>query len=173
MWDGTGACDLLYTPSVEFQSTHPVWDGTAAAKPLGRSMMYFNPPIPCGMGPLILRALVIAAAISIHPSRVGWDSARPIAAPNNVLFQSTHPVWDGTGYDICGWYGERISIHPSRVGWDCSGSRIYSHADDFNPPIPCGMGPAARSARHCARAFQSTHPVWDGTNCGQPKADTI
>ena len=34
-----------------------------------------------------------------------------------------------------------ISIHPSRVGWDASLTKIF--ADDG--------------------AFQSTHPVWDGT----------
>ena len=71
VWDGT----QRHLPSVRpplFQSTHPVWDGTKAA---GRE--------PGGDG------------ISIHPSRVGWDTK-----PTNT---STY-----TG----------ISIHPSRVGWD-------------------------------------------------------
>ena len=34
---------------------------------------YFNPPIPCGMGPLGIDRRGVVIPISIHPSRVGWD----------------------------------------------------------------------------------------------------
>ena len=102
------------------------------------------------------------------------------------IFQSTHPVWDGTlprqrhehrthisihpsrvGWDHSGdsvhrpaW---RISIHPSRVGWDLASAMWRNGRTYFNPPIPCGMGRFPGSAMSIERTFQSTHPVWDGT----------
>ena len=101
---------------------------------------YFNPPIPCGMGRRAARAnfgrdlfqsthpvwdgtrpASFAAArgcISIHPSRVGWDTLSQSVRRCTLIFQSTHPVWDGT-YHMA--------------------SRVASRGD-FNPPIPCGMG---------------------------------
>ena len=168
-----------------FQSTHPVWDGTFAVNPKDKAAIisihpsrvgwdglrsrgllfsfYFNPPIPCGMG---------------HKG--------VITMTKEILFQSTHPVWDGTPFRAhlpcrrqdfnppipCGMglvnstgfnYFRGISIHPSRVGWDsiCR----FKHSCDvyFNPPIPCGMGLVPNSLRTISRKFQSTHPVWDGT----------
>ena len=123
----------------KFQSTHPVWDGTAES---GR--------------------IIFCSGISIHPSRVGWDlcfftpmlsaplfqSTHPVwdgtedclddAAAE--LFQSTHPVWDGTSSTSSKRQERRISIHPSRVGWDFSSFQNVTRVSDFNPPIPCGMG---------------------------------
>ena len=79
-------------------------------------------------------------AISIHPSRVGWDADLSLFRSTNRRFQSTHLVWDGTQYCFVHALYLLISIHPSRVGWDvfavCS-SDTFSY---FNPPIPCGMG---------------------------------
>ena len=89
---------------------------------------------------------------------------KTIATVFEDLFQSTHPVWDGTparqvqslhhsyfnppipcgmGLLICHVpvAGDKISIHPSRVGWD-----------DLLDVALC------KSIK-----FQSTHPVWDGT----------
>ena len=57
----------------EFQSTHPVWDGT-----------------------LFLATHAFAWLISIHPSRVGWDKVTNGRTKYQWVFQSTHPVWDGT-----------------------------------------------------------------------------
>ena len=34
--------------------------------------------------------------ISIHPSRVGWDVELKTLRLGQLVFQSTHPVWDGT-----------------------------------------------------------------------------
>ena len=124
----------------KFQSTHPVWDGTTAALVLPDSR-----------------------SISIHPSRVGWDLKSVCQARVNInfnppipcgmgrcnififahaaVFQSTHPVWDGTCYP---------------QAW-----RVRCRY--FNPPIPCGMGPATYMASFSLFTFQSTHPVWDGT----------
>ena len=148
------------------------------------SSVDFNPPIPCGMGLHQRDLRVEIIPISIHPSRVGWDFTHSLAPPfvfyfnppipcgmgpipvlqfgAKSVFQSTHPVWDGTtkhcwigGMSLIsihpsrvGWdvemgdspEPEPISIHPSRVGWDGYNSRLIIRSCDFNPPIPCGMG---------------------------------
>ena len=123
-----------------FQSTHPVWDGTLRSYQPYWCLPYFNPPIPCGMGPCNPVETIGDFRISIHPSRVGWDAFRggsvtftPYFNPpipcgmgrstwtrlsRSLRFQSTHPVWDGT-------------VH----------TKFYIHYHEF----------------------QSTHPVWDGT----------
>ena len=126
--------------------------------------IYFNPPIPCGMGRIVFDDAPCRVEISIHPSRVGWDqqrSARPSRVRNfnppipcgmgqqagirrfgRDSFQSTHPVWDGT----------------------CEHGTLHGMIFNFNPPIPCGMGPSERSfSKPFVFLFQSTHPVWDGT----------
>ncbi len=54
---------------------------------------------------------------------MGLESLR-IEAINNV-FQSTHPVWDGTYSDDMKELAEKISIHPSRVGWDTVSHGVY------------------------------------------------
>ena len=78
--------------------------------------------------------------ISIHPSRVGWDLHHMHNINGAQLFQSTHPVWDGTvGGGVPMRKGE-ISIHPSRVGWDGNERFVWYAIEHFNPPIPCGMG---------------------------------
>ena len=94
------------------------------------------------MGLASAARLGVLAHISIHPSRVGWDLLPYSLTSVHSVFQSTHPVWDGTaaqGYTVT---QTQISIHPSRVGWDQRGA---------------GAAPAASP-------FQSTHPVWDGTS---------
>ena len=125
---------------------------------------HFNPPTPCGVGP--------------------WERYR-VFKP--LEFQSTHPVWGGTQHmpvflpnvryfnppTPCGvgpvvvieWsLNGQISIHPPRVGWDriCAGGNCGWA--DFNPPTPCGVGLYIVSLIADALIFQSTHPVWGGTN---------
>ena len=145
-----------------FQSTHPVWDGTRAtgwwrrmrrfciipsrvgwsprSGVSGRRTSDFNPPIPCGMGHGNAEVVQDDAQISIHPSRVGWDAGY-------CAVQRPAP----------------ISIHPSRVGWDPASSASLPAPGNFNPPIPCGMGPGSAEVVPDDKEFQSTHPVWDGT----------
>ena len=190
-----------------FQSTHPVWDGTCTAASMSAQPANFNPPIPCGMGRINGNAEVALDEFqSTHPV---WDGTMGISHRSYFAeFQSTHPVWDGTsetrgdemsvpisihpsrvGWDssrhLC-WRHISISIHPSRVGWDAQLWRARRGRTDFNPPIPCGMGPGIcraacrrlqisihpsrvgwdrrRSPRVMSKkSFQSTHPVWDGT----------
>ena len=51
----------------------------------------------------------------------------------------------------------RISIHPPRAGRDQIGSPAGWQRWHFNPPAPCGAGPAIRSSPHCL-AIISIHP---------------
>ena len=78
-------------------------------------------------------------------------------------FPSTHPVWGGTPLcDRTGHVGV-ISIRPPRVGWDVGNAAYAGHKPDFNPPTPCGVGLRRRPLPHIRAVFQSTHPVWGGT----------
>ena len=118
VWDGTSRLTTT-PPTLSFQSTHPVWDGTGWRATTRRGEAHFNPPIPCGMGLTTERCK-------------RWMNS----------FQSTHPVWDGTIVVYYNHSKRLISIHPSRVGWDRHIQ--FSLVNDL--------------------AFQSTHPVWDGTH---------
>ena len=101
-----------------FQSTHPVWDGTKGGVTILRDgyisihpsrvgwdgnkshslphHCYFNPPIPCGMGP-----------------------PAPLNTPATPCYFNP-PIPCGMGHlaDEDTMLSRRISIHPSRVGWD-------------------------------------------------------
>ena len=182
-WDlptDSAECDLEI-------STHPPRVGWDSGSPSWRALLwYFNPPTPCGVGRKgrcwLKRPI---ATISIHPPRVGWDAAAngegcegyiSIHPPrvgwdlrfcSSVIagdrFQSTHPVWGGTDGCSHGSSGRAISIHPPRVGWDSTMRRTTSDEQDFNPPTPCGVGPAPGPFPSSMPIFQSTHPVWGGT----------
>ena len=123
-------------------SIHPSrvgWDLVAVeCKP---HKAHFNPPIPCGMGRNLQRCDTFTKNISIHPSRVGWDGETMRNFAKRGVFQSTHPVWDGTRR------------------W----TKRATCSSYFNPPIPCGMGLSCASHGMTSWIFQSTHPVWDGT----------
>ena len=102
--------------------------------------LYFNPPIPCGMGLWTATDQWLTYYISIHPSRVGWDSTERHDARYQRHFNPPIPCGMGQG----------------------SGSAAL-RIPHFNPPIPCGMGLVELSPKYCLTKFQSTHPVWDGT----------
>ena len=149
--------------------------------------------------------------ISIHPPRVVRDAILYLDPTGLAVFQSTLPVWGGTGrYSRCNplWYrfqstlpvwggtnpiqrvaanvpyfnppspcgegrtrsrktepGRRISIHPPRVGRDWR-KLYHKHSvfRHFNPPSPCGEGPGILSLIYTSLPFQSTLPVWGGTD---------
>ena len=140
-WDVKFAIGILIL--MLFQSTHPVWDGTRHKNFPAFSKRNFNPPIPCGMGPGCCGTSL-----------------------TSTTFQSTHPVWDGTELALWDYDALAISIHPSRVGWDGTRFCLSLTSRYFNPPIPCGMGPAHGFFTDVSARFQSTHPVWDGTVIG-------
>ena len=173
------------TRAAVFQSTHPVWGGTLHqflhldTAPISihpprvgwdiceprmvKQLWYFNPPTPCGVG---------------HKGGCRSDPPHP--------FQSTHPVWGGTGARR-GRLRSASDFNPPTpcgVGRHCTASS--SGAVNFNPPTPCGVGPQLRPKvkvttsisihpprvgwdRSCSykmtqyNIFQSTHPVWGGT----------
>ena len=100
-------------------SIHPPrvgWDGEIFGDRLESD--HFNPPAPCGVGPIcsglraktslisihpprvgwdeFFAAIGGVGCISIHPPRVGWDFPGSLSPQTTILFQSTHPVWGGT-----------------------------------------------------------------------------
>ena len=85
-----------------FQSTLPVWGGTGAATDKMDSGRGFNPPSPCGEGPL-----------------------NPRSSFSNSRFQSTLPVWGGTAVDGSHVLPVAVSIHPPRVGRDSKSSQKF------------------------------------------------
>ena len=171
---------------IQFQSTHPVWGGTFPICCADIFQPNFNPPTPCGVGPVISYLLL-----------------------TTFLFQSTHPVWGGT---FC-LSAKSITIFHFNPPTPCGVGQIFYFfiliqkynfnpptpcgvgpitvpvplaLFDFNPPTPCGVGlpPALKSiiyftiSIHPPRVgwdlrsegflnidyiFQSTHPVWGGT----------
>ena len=72
VWGGTKLPGISIVSNI-FQSTHPVWGGTADLRISAKHLRDFNPPTPCGVGPVLFSELHFAFDISIHPPRVGWD----------------------------------------------------------------------------------------------------
>ena len=125
-------------------------------------------------------------AISIHPPRAGRDSMRaltsasrayfnppaPCGAGRNttynnipeIVFQSTRPVRGGTPPALFLCLVQQISIHPPRAGRDVNASPLSPFSPYFNPPAPCGAGPALAIGLIRAIPFQSTRPVRGGTS---------
>ena len=137
-----GGNELFITlPYTEFQSTHPVWDGTGDRTRRCSPSNISIHPSRVGWDLKVARIATGSGSISIHPSRVGWDERKNIWQTISNLFQSTHPVWDGTCKKALSFRINSISIHPSRVGWDHNAVGLAEVVGEF----------------------QSTHPVWDGT----------
>ena len=180
-----GACPCGFKTTSAFQSTLPVWGGTFSGSSTPWRSTNFNPPSPCGEGPPRCRianiSLIISIhpprvgrdvlrpgtqcrrSISIHPPRVGRDDAPPSITDGTMPFQSTLPVWGGTGESRLRQEQQDISIHPPRVGRDRCIRAIYRRSKNFNPPSPCGEGrPFFAPVLH-PLTFQSTLPVWGGT----------
>ena len=125
-----------------FQSTHPLRGGTISGRGTSAAPCHFNPPTPCGVGPL--PALV---------PRYGHGQ-----------FQSTHPLRGGTQNMIICRGVMDISIHPPLAGWDGTHAGRVGLGAYFNPPTPCGVGPWEAYGNGKPQLFQSTHPLRGGTN---------
>ena len=123
-----------------FQSTHPVWGGTLQGAPLSyaQAISIHPPRVGWDMQGYFFRG---AVTISIHPPRVGWDAYEKLINTPVSEFQSTHPVWGGTG-----------TIPPPAMP-----ARFQS-----THPVWGGTCQAC-PWKYRARGFQSTHPVWGGT----------
>ena len=107
----------------------------------GNYVLDFNPPAPCGAGPRYQTSAGRAARFqSTRPVRGGTIIAGQ--QRSGFSFQSTRPVRGGTNEcprvaNILG-----ISIHPPRAGRDIGRNSRQNDNNYFNPPAPCGAGPA-------------------------------
>ena len=139
MWGGTQACIFYCWSRFHFNPPTPCGVGHHC-QGFAAKTRYFNPPTPCGVGLTDMTRRKQPTDISIHPPRVGWDASiqrkRAIAVP----FQSTHPVWGGTGYYWIAACGNQFqSTHPVWGGTAVGGRRKGGRCN-FNPPTPCGVG---------------------------------
>ena len=119
--------------------------------------------------------------ISIHAPRVGRDGDLSQQGQDQLLFQSTRPVWGATspqpGYARrtsyfnprapCGarrlavyeaMAAQEISIHALRVGRDETSYASRCSTSNFNPRAPCGARRANPSRPHAARHFNPRAP---------------
>ena len=78
-------------------------------------------------------------------------------------FQSTLPVWGGTGngLSVCSWSLFQSTL-PVWGGTLCGSEEPQSRVN-FNPPSPCGEGQDNINDQLRQLKFQSTLPVWGGT----------
>ena len=168
-------------------SIHPPRAGRdLGAKLPGVRGGHFNPPAPCGAGPVCLDAQSRFVQFqSTRPVRGGTAATERRCAPT-AYFNPPAPC--GAGPYLLGngvTFAEFQSTRPVRGGTMCGRARGLQRLD-FNPPAPCGagrigMGPTISQHRisiHPPRAgrdgvcgrtvdsctkFQSTRPVRGGT----------
>ena len=148
------------------------------------SIADFNPPSPCGEGRVFLSDLILYLYFN-PPSPCG--EGRPVwgCHCNGCKFQSTLPVWGGTHCSLWLHDDYYISIHPPRVGRDTSYLDDYNATiisihpprvgRDRNPgtvkagwqisihPPRVGRDLLFRPKSYVWLRFQSTLPVWGGT----------
>ena len=109
-----------------------------------------------------------ATLVSIHPPRVGRDSCSCVPNIPGTVFQSTLPVWGGTGTPD----GERAAaalFQSTLPVWGGTKSCFRTmRTPEFQSTLPVWGGtgmPQLRDTLH--QMFQSTLPVWGGTNKAQ------
>ena len=130
--------------SWKFQSTHPVWGGTPLPESFRRQTCDFNPPTPCGVG--LSPGRNCPGHFYFNPPTPCGVGHKPDTRPfAKTSFQSTHPVWGGTGGAAGTLRAGGISIHPPRAGWDPCIGHVLQRRVDFNPPTPCGVGLICKS----------------------------
>ena len=103
-------------------------------------LTYFNPPSPCGEGPIISASFFL-----------------------RLLFQSTLPMRGGTIVVCSNGTDYVISIHPPHAGRDEEFQTWGPVRKDFNPPSPCGEGQGGSPPLIFCFLFQSTLPMRGGT----------
>ena len=114
---GTSYCVARYKQDAI--SIHPPRAGRDGEGRCAQSELKdFNPPAPCGAGPLRCCRCGYQRWISIHPPRAGRDSETRLCQIQQKEFQSTRPVRGGT----------HITAPPQNLN------------KHFNPPAPCGAG---------------------------------
>ena len=150
---------VVSTTEPRFQSTHPVRGATVTSTHTPPAPSNFNPRTPCGVRPISVGDVVIAAPISIHAPRAGCDVFAAIRMLENSEISIHAPR---AGCDARGDFEMAvmrvISIHAPRAGCDrlCAG-HAGSHTD-FNPRTPCGVRPAFAAAHVRQRHFNPRTP---------------
>ena len=141
---------------VEFQSTLPVWGGTAPLWYSAIAYPYFNPPSSCGEGPgqevakmgrkkfqstLPVRGGTTTTVQSVSADK--FQSTLPVRGGTTFCgsgirrngFQSTLPVRGGTRDRISRAGSIRISIHPPREGRDWAFQYLcWANPISIHPP---------------------------------------
>ena len=141
-----------------------MWDATrrCIASPTGRPVSIHAPRVGCDKNSVSYSKVI---GVSIHAPRVGCDQRLDVEEQYQDGFQSTHPVWDATHKLNSPGVGIIVSIHAPRVGCDAGGGQGRAECPGFNPRTPCGMRPSTVLSMGGSYMFQSTHPVWDATDC--------
>ena len=130
--------------------------------PLSSGRRCFNPPSPCGEG-LNAKNLWRKRKCFNPPSPCGEGQKPATVSRSSAWFQSTLPVWGGTG--IQKWYVSYrgVSIHPPRVGRDRLLLYTVRRCIMFQSTLPVWGGMNWYSDSYVdAQMFQSTLPVWGG-----------
>ena len=113
---------------VTWISIHPPLAGRDPDDVQGQPLFAdFNPPAPCGAGPLIRY----------------W-------AQMEMQFQSTRPLRGGTILRGAAEDARKISIHPPLAGRDYDVEASHAPRQYFNPPAPCGAGQRS-CTKNCAK----------------------
>ena len=123
----------------------------------------FNPPSPCGEGRVTPSGALPKGVISIHPPRVGRDFLRRRKNDNAEDFNPPSPC--GEGPRLCHDNVRKllISIHPPRVGRDIKTVKKGTQPRRFQSTLPVWGGTEWRRDSSREYPFQSTLPVWGGT----------
>ena len=130
-------------------------------------MGHFNPPAPCGAGPIVRSSWRTYPPFqSTRPLRGGTRDTE--LAEIRRIFQSTRPLRGGTAY-VCKYISKGlISIHPPLAGRDQRFEGHAAGAANFNPPAPCGAGPAHQD--QVPVMVISIHPPLAGRDSGDALA---
>ena len=169
----------------DFNPPAPCGAGPAKETPCRPRYGHFNPPAPCGAGRSGAVRCRSARSISIHPPRAGRDFCPSCGYAANGKI-SIHPPRAGRDKNVVSAFVHKdISIHPPRAGRDeqfggfvsmvvqfqstrpVRGGTITSlhlarDRYDFNPPAPCGAGPAAPRYRPYTQHFNPPAPCGAG-----------
>ena len=137
-------------------SIHPPRVGRDTSARVSRSRVpHFNPPSPCGEGHFYGPWLISFRRHFNPPSPCGeGPPLGPSYQPLMVGFQSTLPVWGGTPIIPCNSSGNK-RFQSTLPVWGGTSFSSFRRVDFqyFNPPSPCGEGPARRKVE------LGSHPI--------------
>ena len=126
----------------------------------------FNPPSPCGEGPV--QGLDTLGGKRFQSTLPVWGGTDPAPDPTDHTEISIHPPRVGRDGGLLFQliHGADISIHPPRVGRDLTRYLELDPDFQFQSTLPVWGGTIKMRANRIIRIFQSTLPVWGGTASG-------